>query len=87
MDGHYAVGHLFSWLVAVFDKRSPADGHGDVLGGLAVLDETVLDVVVLAVFFLLSYMLNYMWVEQVMLKDSILIWFNTTVSRNRALSV
>jgi len=44
--------NLLSWLVAVLDEGSPADCNSHVLGSLAVLDEAVLYIVLLTVFFL-----------------------------------
>ena len=46
--------HLLSWLVAVFDERRPADCNRHILSSLSVLDEAVLYIVLLAVFFLKS---------------------------------
>ena len=52
---YLSVFYLFSWLVTVLDEGRPADCNSHVLGSLPVLDEAVLNVVLLTVFFLQSH--------------------------------
>ena len=51
--------YLFSWLVAVLDEGRPADCNSHVLSSLAILDEAVLYVVLLTVFFLVLYIVKH----------------------------
>ena len=56
---YFSVFYLFSWLVTVLDEGCPADCNSHILGSLAVLDEAVLYVVLLTVFFLVLYIVKH----------------------------